>query len=37
LGARIKPGMAFTPFPSSIWDETRFEPTTFRSLTTRPN
>jgi hypothetical protein len=29
LGAGIHPGMAFTPFPSSILDETetRFEPT----------
>jgi len=31
LDARIDPGMAFTPFPSSILDETRFEPTTFES------
>ncbi len=32
LGAsRIDPGMALTPFPSSILDELRFEPTTFRS------
>ncbi len=30
LGAEIDPGMAFTPFPSSIFDKTRFEPTTFR-------
>jgi hypothetical protein len=30
LGAGIDPGMAFTLFPSSILDETRFEPTTFR-------
>ncbi len=28
-GARINPGMALTPFPSSIQDETRFKPTTF--------
>ncbi len=27
----INPGIAFTPFPSSILDEMRFEPTTFRS------
>ncbi len=31
LGAGINPGMAFTPFPCSILDETRFEPTIFRS------
>ncbi len=31
LGAGINPGMALSPFPSSILDETRFEPTTFRS------
>jgi len=30
LGAGIDPGMALTPFPSSILDETRFEPTTLR-------
>ncbi len=28
--AGIDPGMAFTLFPSSILDERRFEPTTFR-------
>jgi len=28
LGAGIDAGMALTPFPSSILDETRFEPTT---------
>jgi len=31
LGAEINPGMAVAPFPSSILDETRFEPTTFQS------
>jgi len=31
LGAGIDPGMALTTFPSSILDETRFEPTTFGS------
>ncbi len=31
LGAGIDPGMALTPFPSSLLDETRFEPTTNRS------
>jgi len=31
LGAGIDPGMALTLFPSSILDETRFEPTTFGS------
>jgi hypothetical protein len=31
LGAGIDPGMAFTPFPTNILDETRFKPTTFRS------
>jgi len=31
LGAGINPGMAFTPFPFSILDETKFEPTTFHS------
>jgi hypothetical protein len=31
LGAGINPGMALTPFPYSILDETRFEPKTFRS------
>jgi hypothetical protein len=30
LGIGIDPGMAFNPFPSSILDKTRFEPTTFR-------
>ncbi len=30
LGAEINPGMALAPFPSSILDETRFEPTTFQ-------
>jgi hypothetical protein len=30
LGAGKDPGMAFTPFSSSILDEIRFEPTTFR-------
>ncbi len=29
LGAGIDPGMILTPFPSSILDEARFEPTTF--------
>jgi len=29
LGARIDLGMAYTPFPGSILNETRFEPTTF--------
>jgi len=29
LGPRINTGMALTPFPSIILDETRFEPTTF--------
>ncbi len=28
LGAGINPGMALTPFPSSILDATRFKPTT---------
>jgi hypothetical protein len=27
----IDPGIAFSPFPSSILDETRFKPTTLRS------
>jgi len=27
----LAPGMALTPFPSSLLDETRFEPTTNRS------
>jgi len=31
LGTGIDPGMALTPCPSSISDETRFEPTTFQS------
>ncbi len=31
LCAGIDPGIAFTPFPSSILDETRFEHTTLRS------
>jgi len=31
LGAGINPGMALTPFPSSILDETSFELTTSRS------
>jgi hypothetical protein len=31
LGAGFDRGMAFTPFPSSLLDETRFEPTIFRS------
>ncbi len=30
LGAGIDPGMAFTLFPYSILDDTRFELTTFR-------
>jgi hypothetical protein len=29
LGTGINPGMALTPIPSSIYDETRFESTTF--------
>jgi len=29
LGAGIDPGMALTPHPSSILDETRLKPTTF--------
>jgi len=29
LGAGINPGMALTPFPYSILDEMRLEPTTF--------
>jgi len=29
LGAGIDPDMALTPFPSSILDEKRFEPTNF--------
>jgi hypothetical protein len=37
LGAGIDPGMALTPFPSRVLDETSFEPTTSGSfsLTTR--
>jgi hypothetical protein len=31
LGAGINPDMAFTQSPSSILDETRFEPIIFRS------
>ncbi len=31
LGPGIDPGMALTPFLSSITDETRFEPTIFGS------
>jgi len=31
LGSGIDPGMALTPFPSSIVDETRFEHTNFQS------
>ncbi len=31
LGTEIDSGMVMTPFPSSILDETRFEPTTYRS------
>jgi hypothetical protein len=31
LGERIDRGIALTQFPSSILDETRFEPTTFWS------
>jgi len=31
LGAGNDPGMALTPFPTSILDEMRFEPTTFKS------
>jgi hypothetical protein len=31
LGIEIDPGMVMTPLPSSILDETRFEPTTCRS------
>jgi len=31
LGARIDPGMALTPFSSSILDDIIFEPTTFWS------
>jgi hypothetical protein len=31
LGAGINPGMDFTPFSSSILDEMRFKPTTFKS------
>jgi len=30
LGAGINPRMSLTPFISSVLDETRFEPTTFR-------
>jgi len=29
LGAEIDPGMDLTPFPSSVLNMTRFEPTTF--------
>jgi hypothetical protein len=31
MGTEIESGMIITPFPSSILDETRFEPTTYRS------
>jgi hypothetical protein len=31
LGTKIDPGMVMTPFPSSLLDETRFKPTTYRS------
>jgi len=31
LGSGIDPNMALTPFPSSMLDEMRFEPTTFQS------
>ncbi len=31
LGIEINHGMVMTPFPSSILDETRFEPTVYRS------
>ncbi len=41
LGTGINPGMAFTPFPCSILNETRFEPTPLvlelSLTTTRPD
>jgi hypothetical protein len=30
LGTEIESGIVMTPFPYSIVDETRFEPTTYR-------
>jgi hypothetical protein len=32
LGTGIDPGMAFTQFPSSILDKTKFEPENFRLI-----
>jgi hypothetical protein len=31
MGTEIDSGMVMKPFPSSLLDETRFEPTTYRS------